>query len=211
MVLHVNCNRSQIDQDWPSESFSIRQESEWQPGNSEIWLLSDAALSLPAHFSETISIFYLSHKLRRRDVAGDNSSGTNHGVFGGESVGTWHNEATILRCQFPSSVSVLITFPRNNSASPTWKSKLQSEIVNNIGIHQLSGNAGCGSKEAVILVLLRRDDLLFRKERWVVLLMCEEWSYDHSVILGKSTGKVMIQHPVALAQAAVGLSKPMAK
>ena len=36
--------------------------------------------------------------------------------------------------------------------------------------------------------------------------------HDHSVILGKSTGKVMIQHPVSLAQkATVSLPKPIAE
>lgn len=50
-------------------------------------------------------------------------------MFGGESVGTWHNETTILGCQFSSSVSVLITFPRNNSAGPTWKSNFKGEIA----------------------------------------------------------------------------------
>ena len=44
-------------------------------------------------------------------------------------MGTWHNETTILQCQFPSSVSVLITFPRNNSAGPTWKSNFKGEIA----------------------------------------------------------------------------------
>ena len=50
-------------------------------------------------------------------------------MFGGESVGTWHNETTILGCQFSSSVSVLITFPRNNSAGPTWKSNFIAQIT----------------------------------------------------------------------------------
>lgn len=42
----------------------------------------------------------------------------------------------------------------------------------------------------------------FFKERWVVLLMWDSELQDHSVLLGKSTAKVMIQQPIPLAQKA---------